>query len=82
MILAILEKLGDLFQRMHQTLVNWEMRWRFRNFKPQINDRKLELDEIDMGNMGRWQASDDQRLPPAHTTVNVGAYNWTEAKKK
>jgi len=82
MILAILEKLVDLFQRMHQTLVNWEMRYRFRNFKPQINDRKLEVDEIDMGNMGRWQAQDDQRLPPAHTLVNVGAYNWTEAKKK
>ena len=41
---------------------------------PQPNLRKLEVDEIDMGNMGRWQATDDQRLPPAHTSVNVGTY--------
>ena len=74
MLLTILGKLGNLFQRMHQTLVKWEIQWRFRNFKPSIDLRRLEVHEIDMGNSGRWQESMDNRLPVAHTSVNVNEY--------
>lgn len=75
MLTIILTKFRDIVARSHQTLVNWEMRWRFRNFKPQLDSRKLRVDEIDMGVCGRWQATDDYRIPPPHTNVKVSDYN-------
>ena len=81
MILLILEKLDDLLTKTHRTIISWRLKWKFRNFKPKINYTRLEVDQIDMGNMGRWQASDDGRRPPAHTSADVGSYNRTEPKK-
>ena len=75
MFQKLLRKLVEWFEKVHYKLVVWEMRRMLKKMgPPQPNMRKLEVDEIDMGNMGRWQATDDQRLPPAHTSVNVGTY--------
>lgn len=75
MLHKLLQKFASWVEYIHKKLVLWEMRQMLRRMgPPQPNLRKLEVDEIDMGNMGRWQATDDQRLPPAHTSVNVGTY--------
>ena len=75
MVQRVLRKIANWIEQIHTKLVLWEMRRMLKRMgPPQPNLRKLEVDEIDMGNMGRWQATDDQRLPPAHTSVNVGTY--------